>query len=346
MPRVRFGPDAFVLYPGGVRRAAIELLDALRAIHVPVSVAAHAEQHARAGDPAVSTTRRALYQIAESNFMRRTPPTEKWVAHSLYFDPLQISSGRPRIVTVNDMIHERFSVGRTLQAMKRRAIASADCIITPSAATARDVRRVFKHAPDCMVVPYGISPTMLAAPRCPTQLERPYLLFVGPRRGYKNFRLLVEALPQLERRGLSLVLVGGEQLPDWERRELAIALGSGDALIHVRPDDAGLAGLYDGASALVITSKCEGFGFPLLEAMARGCPVASSSGGSLREVAGGHASLFSSESPAECAAAIENALEMNSADRVAASNYARRFTWLSSANLHAEIYRTVQPRRS
>ena len=341
-PHVRLGPDAFVLYPGGVRRAALELLDALRSQGVTVDVAERAERWCRSGRPAASSVERALLQVEELGAVGRARRKEAPVVnHSFYYDASQFAEGRPKVVTVHDMTHERFRSGTVLRVLKKRAVFGADCIVTISAATAKDVTRFYAGSPRCVVIPLGLSASILEPPADPIELGRPYLLYVGPRTGYKNFKVLVEALPLLARHGLGLVLAGGEPLTDGERRKLALNLGAGDALLHIRPDDRDLVRLYDGAAAMVITSECEGFGLPLLEAMARGCPVATSTGGSLPEVAAGMAELFRPDSAAACAEAIGRALVKEPQCLVEASTHARAFTWENTARRHIDLYQEL-----
>ena len=103
-------------------------------------------------------------------------------------------------------------------------------------------------------------------------------------------------------------------------------------------DDAALGALYRSASALVITSLYESFGFPLLEALACGCPVASSGGGSLAEYDGGHAFRFDPDSADSCAAAIRAAVEVGPGGMTSSIPFGRQFTWQKTAQRYAEIY--------
>ena len=103
-----------------------------------------------------------------------------------------------------------------------------------------------------------------------------------------------------------------------------------------------LEDLYAAASCFVFPSLYEGFGLPVLEAMARGVPVACSDRGSLPEVAGAAARLFDPEQPAAIAEAIETLLsDRAEADRLAprAAREPREFTWQETARMTAEVYR-------
>jgi glycosyltransferase involved in cell wall biosynthesis len=103
-----------------------------------------------------------------------------------------------------------------------------------------------------------------------------------------------------------------------------------------------LRDLYDGAAALVVTSRCEGFGLSVLEAMARRCPVACAGGSAADEIADGHAATFSPDSPEECAAAIRHAVALSPVARETARSHAMAHTWARAAHAHLDAYRSAQ----
>ena len=219
------------------------------------------------------------------------------------------------------MIHERFGIGSAaLRWAKKLAVERAALIITPSRATASDLREFFPGLrAEVITIPWGVGEHFLRSPQGPEpepepepEHARPYLLYVGARGTYKNFGLLGRALAGTTGLDdLRLVLVGGEPLLDAERASLTDALRAPERLSHVASaTDATLRRLYDGAAALVITSRREGFGLPILEAMARGCPVACARGGSSEEVSAGFAATFDPDSAVECADAIREAVAL------------------------------------
>jgi glycosyltransferase involved in cell wall biosynthesis len=145
-----------------------------------------------------------------------------------------------------------------------------------------------------------------------------------------------------ERRPL-LVAPGYGTFHDDALTALVARLGiAGDVRLLGWVSDAELEGLYALAALFVLPSLYEGFGLPVLEAMARGVPVACSDRGSLREVAGGAALVFDPERPDDIARAIAQVLgDREQADRLRAAGreQAARFTWERSAQLTLDAYR-------
>jgi glycosyltransferase involved in cell wall biosynthesis len=344
--RVRLTPEAFAKPPGGVRRSAVDLLAALRALGVEVSVSSAAERSLTSTSPAPSALRRALLQVSEASYFATHPVGRgRGIAHSLYYDQQMRAGGWPLVVTVYDMVHERYGEGsRKLRWAKRAAVKRASLIVTPSRSSASDVARFFPDVrAKIITIPLGVAPHFLSGQPTtpPSSAESPFLLYVGARRGYKNFSVLTRALAlSRDLDTLRLVLVGGEPFDANERAVLGAA--ARDRIVHVpSASDEALRALYDQAAALVVTSRCEGFGLPLLEAMARGCPVACADGGASTEVAGGHAATFQPDSAEGCAEAIAQAIGLIPREREAARLHARRHDWGTSAAAHLSAYLSI-----
>jgi alpha-1,3-rhamnosyl/mannosyltransferase len=175
----------------------------------------------------------------------------------------------------------------------------------------------------------------------------PHLLFVGnlePRKGLPTLLDAYDLLPAAVARGVPLVLAGPPLLVDASLRRRLDARREGRVveLGYVPPDE--LAGLYRGASALCLPSVYEGFGFPLLEAMACGLPCAASDDPALVEVAGGAALHAPIGDPSALAAILERLLSDSALRRrqvEAGRTRARAFTWRASAARHLAIWRAV-----
>ncbi len=195
---------------------------------------------------------------------------------------------------------------------KARAIRHAAGHAMISRSSARDLARLFPEvAEDSIALAYcGLPPVFapaaeaeVARMRAERGLQRPYLLMVGDRSGaggYKNGILAFRAAEIAAKRGqvFEIVCIGGlaDIEPDYRAAAPSVPMR------RIKADDATLRQLYAGAHALLYPSRYEGFGMPVLEAMACGCPVVTCANSSLVEV-GGDATIFVDPDDAEAAAA-------------------------------------------
>jgi glycosyltransferase involved in cell wall biosynthesis len=224
-------------------------------------------------------------------------------------------------------------------------------IVTASNSTRDDLVRLLGVRPDKVdVVPLGLGsrPRAEAMPEAEVRArhrlgDRPLALSVSAKRPHKNLVRLLEALSAIpaERRPV-LVLPGYSTPHEDELRERASALGvASDVRFLGWVDASELEGLYRTAACFVFPSLHEGFGLPVLEAMARGVPVACSNRSSLPEVAGDAALLFDPCDTTEIAGAIETLLvDVSRAERlrVAGRERAQRFSWRQAARLTLASY--------
>ncbi|TXH19815.1 MAG: glycosyltransferase family 1 protein [Gammaproteobacteria bacterium] len=220
------------------------------------------------------------------------------------------------IVTVFDMIHElepaSFSRFDPTAKLKRRAVASADHVICISGNTQRDlvdITGVKIEKTSIIHLGHSLGPPAHRDMTRPL-LDRPFILHVGQRGGYKNFPLLIEAFASSREltRTHTLVCFGGG---GFTGHELAMARAFGlshNNLRHMDGNDAQLSRLYASADVFVYPSRYEGFGIPLLEAMSRGCPVACANTSSLPEVAGPAAEYFDPNDPTDLRRAMETVI--------------------------------------
>lgn len=260
----------------------------------------------------------------------------------------------PQVLFVADMIHERFADHHPgpyfdeLRARKARCIARADVIVCISETTVDDLHRYATVAPTTPVLVASLGPSEAfrelgpgnGAPPAPTSAPH-HLLYLGSRGRYKNFGALLDALscwPQRDRARLSVV--GAP--PSADEQAQVGRLGLVDRVEWLGPvDDERLCRLYHRASALVYPSEYEGFGLPLVEAMATGCPIVASDIPSTREVAGDGPAYFALGDRPSLAAALDRVMgEGRRSPRTAAGlERVRRYSWDRTAATMLEAYR-------
>jgi glycosyltransferase involved in cell wall biosynthesis len=264
-----------------------------------------------------------------------------------------------RVVTVHDLIYARFPDAhagirdRGMGVLVPLAVRRSDRVIAISQSTREDLMGLLGTPGEKIdVVPQGLrapgggsAPPPIAEIRARFDLgERRVLLSLSAKRPHKNLLALIGALARVpsERRPL-LVLPGYRTWHESELRERADALGvQDDVRFPGWLSGEEIEGLWGVADAFVYPSLYEGFGLPVLEAMARGVPVACSNASSLPEVAGDAALLFDPTDEAAIATGIERLLsDRREAERLRARGLerARQFTWERTARLTLESYR-------
>jgi glycosyltransferase involved in cell wall biosynthesis len=170
----------------------------------------------------------------------------------------------------------------------------------------------------------------LEAARRMTGIPGPFLFFLSTIQPRKNVERLVEAFEMLERDDLLLVIAGmSGWLSEPTERRISQSPRAGQIVRMGHVADDLVPALYNAAEAFVLPSLYEGFGMGVLEAMACGCPVVTSNGSSLPEVAGGAAILVNPRDPASIRDGIQAALAPRNRANLIASGLARAatFTW-------------------
>jgi glycosyltransferase involved in cell wall biosynthesis len=288
--------------------------------------------------PARSQLLRMSFSLPRA--LRRLRPD---VAHFLYAIPPGYRG--TSVVTVHDLSFEHLPDVMGLKdrllfkTQVPRSTRRADRVLTGSEWTKRDlVDRYGLDQDRITVTPYGVDPAF--SPDGP-RAEGHYALFVGAIQPRKDPLTAVEALA-LVNSDLRLLLIGPEKLGAAQVRETVDRLGLGprvDWKGHVDMEE--LARLYRGAAVLVFPSRYEGFGLPVVEAMASGTPVVATTAGAIPEVAGDAAVLVEPGDAAALADGIERALADRQRLVEAGLERARRYSWAQTARRTLDVYREL-----
>jgi glycosyltransferase involved in cell wall biosynthesis len=263
--------------------------------------------------------------VTVPRLLRRLRPALAHFVHSL---PLHCPA--PTVVTVQDLSWERDPsvFGKwdllTFKVFVRRAVRKARRVLAISERTKRDLMELYGTPPEKIVVtPLAPDPDFT-----PATEHNSFLLFVSAIEPRKQ---PLDAVAAADAVGRKLVVVGPEK-----DRELAAELRRRGADLRGYVAKAELVSLYQRAACLVFPSRYEGFGLPVVEAMACGTPVVAAPEPALREVAGDAAILT-----ADLADGVRRALAER--DRLSAAGLVRAqsFTWRETARITADVYREV-----
>ncbi len=353
--------------PGGTATSILALVDAL-AGRDDVEVQGVAAWHRRVPPapfvPAVPVSmlplpRLALYEawhgLRAPAVQRATGPVDVIHATAVAVPP----KTAPLVITVHDLafLADASHATRHGHRFFRRGLSlarrHADLVLCPSAATAAECEAAGFDRDRLRVVPWGVrraevTPAQVATVRRRHRLSERYVMFTGTLEPRKNLAGLVDAFASIATAHpcVELVLIG----PDGWNEDLAGRLRRANLEARAKPlgfvPDADKWALYAGAAVFCYPSHREGFGLPVLEAMAQGAPVVTSAGTATEEVAGGAGLLVEPrDTPA-----IANALSQVLDDAELATDLSRRgreraaaFTWEAAADATAAAYAELSP---
>jgi glycosyltransferase involved in cell wall biosynthesis len=283
------------------------------------------------------------------------------IFHPTYYEPyfLKYLEKKPYILTVYDMIHEHFpnyfkTSDQTIK-WKKQLIENAGGIIAISENTKQDILKFTNADPDRIRVIYLGNPFEHTGSPAKNNLsrefpvfEKPYILFVGDRRTYKNFIFLIESLADKVRNNNGLHIVCAGSLPfTGEEKKLFKNLNIVNKVHHVKINDAILKNLYNHARAFIFPSLYEGFGLPILEAFSCGCPAIVSRSSSLPEIGGDGAIYFEPSEKESIILALETILSNETyREELIKKGYNRLkfFSWEKTADSTKKVYNNVLDR--
>lgn len=281
---------------------------------------------------------------------QRIGQTKNKIFHSTYYRSLQGWRGK-QVFSVYDLIYEKypdtFADAEEVIYRKSQAFKQADHLICISRTTRQDLMYYYAIPDDKISVSYlAYSEHFRAAESSQInfRVKTPFVLYVGGRSTYKGFSDLVNAYSQWRfRNDVNLVIVGNE----WSEQEsnLLSRIGIKDRVsLFNNINDRQLCDLYNQAAAFVYPSHYEGFGIPLLEAMACGCPVIASDIPSTREVVDNIPFYFEVAKPEDLENALNACIEKNLRDSEqvkAGLDWVRQYSWQKTAQAFINAYRDL-----
>ena len=266
----------------------------------------------------------------------------------------------PQAVTIHDVSYERhpewypYQRDALRRMFYRRSARTAARVLTDSEFSASEIAAAYQIPRERITVaPLGVSDHFAPSDRpgetLPAGITAPFLLHVGDLHERRNLPLIVHAMFEAQRRPgmppLSLVLAGVDRGIGDRLRAYAREAKSPDAVVCLGPvADSQLLTLYRSAAALVYPSRYEGFGLPVLEAMACGTPVIASRAASIPEVLGDAGVLLDPDDEpgwADAIAAVVNDEWQKGRMRKAGLTRAKEFTWARTASITLDAYRRV-----
>lgn len=275
------------------------------------------------------------------------------IFHPTYFhqSALQNRMGKPMIITVLDMIDEKYhhEIPKFSKLInhRKKMILAADHIIAISENTRKDIIEYFNLAPSKVTTIYlgsSLDTNMINSTSRDTDVK-PNILFIGSRKGtHKNLENYIRAISLISKQNkdLEFLFGGGGEFNEEEKKLFTQYEMSKRITYKPIRSDSDLIRLYKNASLLVYPSLYEGFGLPLVEAFSCGTPCATALGSCLEEVGGDAAVYFDPLDPENMAAVSLDLLA--SPDKCAAQiekglRRASEFTWTQTLNHTHELYK-------
>lgn len=294
--------------------------------------------------------RRRLQLSVNRVYARREIRRDRFdIFHPTYYDPYFFDElgSRPFVLTVFDMTHhlfpELFPAEPQFQSWVKATVASATTIIAISEHTKADLVRFFPSVETKVeVVPLAATVDLTSGRTDVPALPEKFILFVGSRVAYKNFRLFAQAAANIMRlqRDLFVVCAGGGRFTR-EETELLRSLLVDDRIVQLTVSDHELAAVYRAALCLAYPSRYEGFGLPVLEAFSTECPVVAHAASAIPEVAGDAAVYFADndlESLERALCSVIASADLREELRQRGTRRARAFSWEDTAAKTFKVY--------
>jgi glycosyltransferase involved in cell wall biosynthesis len=268
-----------------------------------------------------------------------------------YYDPyfLEYIEDKPFVLTVYDMIHELFpnyfsAVEKSL-ADKLILMEKATKIIAISESTKNDILKFYPHIDKEKIEVIYLSQSLDPKNYIEVELPEKFLLFVGNRDGYKNFTFFLKSVSSLLHAdpNLHIVCAGGNKF-NTEEKQLIDELKIANQISQSNFDDKELPSYYTKAKCFIFPSEYEGFGIPVLESMACGCPIILANHSSFPEVAGEAGVYFELNNESDLRSKVVSLLENETyRNQMIAKGYVQseKFSWKKTAHECNELFKST-----
>jgi glycosyltransferase involved in cell wall biosynthesis len=251
-----------------------------------------------------------------------------------------------RVITIHDLIYEKFpsnfSDTDDYLSKKKGSIDGADHIICVSKNTQLDLIKYYNvDINKTSVVHHGVDSFELQLNRI---VKEDYVLYVGKREGYKNFDNVLKAYASSSLKKCTKLICFGSHTFNKEELDLISELQIDNNVIYKKGNDHDLINLYQYAAFFVYSSIYEGFGLPVLEAMANNCPVICSYSSSLPEVTNGAALSINCQNSEELKQAMDklfNDIEFRTNLVKLGKQNIKQFTWQATALKTLSVYQNL-----
>lgn len=280
----------------------------------------------------------------------RLSKNDNYLFHPTYYDPyfLKYIGDRPYVITVHDMIHEKFpfyfSDAEKVIKQKKEVINNASRIIAISENTKKDIIELLHIAPDKIDVIHHCTSIQKHNNKDSLQLPPKYILFVGDRAPYKNFKRFLEAASLVVTKQEDLSIVCTAPTFNKEENRLIKDLNLTKKIYQIKASDKELSELYSRAELFVFPSLYEGFGIPILEAYACQCPVVLSNTSCFPEIAGTAGVYFDPYSISSMANSIIKVLNSRDLREQLINDGNKRlnlYSWEKAASETEKVYRKL-----
>lgn len=291
-----------------------------------------------------------INQYYTKYYLRKNKPDIVHFSYHYHKNYLKNYSLPKKIITIYDLNHEiffeRFFNKRIIN-YKNEYFNSVDHIICISENTKKDLLNFYKVDEKKISVIYlGVDKNQNTQNINTALLNKPYLLYVGMRNGYKNFRKFIEAYSKSDKlkKDFNVICFGGNNFSNEELKYFKNLNIENEKIIHTEGNDNQLNFLYNNAECFVFPSLYEGFGLPLLEAMNMNCPVACSNNSSFNEVSGDAAEKFNPENIDDIKNTIEKLVYNDGLKKQLIINSKKnlaRFSWKKCGIETISVYKSL-----